>query len=331
MLAAVAFAAPPLFVAACGATSYPSSPPAGWANGGSEDGSTSSPSSTADAGSSGSGDDGSSLPSADAGGGGGGDACVPSTADGIGSNDAGYGCGDSGIAGLCDNGIRQTPPTCNPTVDALVQRTPLACASKNSTHSYNLDSDPNDPDSLAHRTADMCNLKGAIYWVADMDIDCDGRTTSVCPGTGANMDPSYQNDTFVHTNAGSAFHGGAGVPLASSLDEYVVIPSDNYKGVTPGAVVAVIYGTKMTYAVFGDTGPVKIIGEGSVALANALGIPPSPANGGVLGNTVTFIAFTGAAAVPGDIENRGQIEALGQTLTQQLLADNPVVDAGDGG
>ncbi|HEY2516571.1 MAG TPA: hypothetical protein VGI39_37130, partial [Polyangiaceae bacterium] len=228
-VAAVTLAAPPVLVVACGATSYPSSPPGGWASGASDDATTPPSAPEVDSGSSVSGDDDASVPATDAGGGGGGgDACVPSTAGGIGSSDAGYGCGDSGVAGLCDNGIRQTPPTCDPTVDALLQRTPPACASKNSTHSYNLDSDPNDPDSLAHRTADMCNLKGAIYWVADMDIDCDGRTTNVCPGTGVNMDPSYQNDTFVHTNAGSTFDGGTGTPLASSLDEYVVIPSDNY-------------------------------------------------------------------------------------------------------
>jgi hypothetical protein len=176
----------------------------------------------------------------------------------------------------------------------------------------------------------MCNLKDAVYWVADMDIDCDGRMSSQCPGTGVNMDQSYQNDTFVHVMDGS----DGGIPLSSAADQYVVIPNDNYMDVTPGAVVAVIYGNKLTYAVFGDTGPPKIIGEGSVALAEALGIPWSPANGGVLGNTVTFIAFTGANAVPSNLEDRTAIETLGKSLTDKFLQDNPPAPAdafGDGG
>src|SRR5689334_540314 len=57
--------------------------------------------------------------------------CTPSTAGGVGSNDAGFGCGEAGIPGFCDNGVRQEPPTCDPTVDALLARTPLTCASKN--------------------------------------------------------------------------------------------------------------------------------------------------------------------------------------------------------
>ena len=261
----------------------------------------------------------------DAGAGAGGDgSCAPQTANGFGSNDAGisaqdFGCGDAGVPGFCDNGIRQIGPTCDPTIDALLARTPAAdrahpCKTPTNGQHYALDSDPMDPDTLAMHTADMCKLNGALYWVSDMDIDCDGKMSSVCPGTGANRDPSYQGDTATHGTNGA---------LTSSLDRYVVIPNNNYSAVAPGAVIAVIYGNKMTYAIHGDTGPPAIIGEGSVALANALGIPPSPANGGVLGNTVTFIAFTGPGTVPNDIENQAEVDALGKALTQQFLMNNP--------
>lgn len=241
-------------------------------------------------------------------------ACARSTAGGVGDNDAGYGCGDAGLAGFCDNGVRQEPPTCDPTIDALLKRTPLACADKNSKHAYNLDSDSADPDSKASRTADMCNLKGAVYWVADMDVDCDGKKSTHCPGTGADMDQSWQNNTYVQGNNGA---------LTSENTPYVVIPNDNYDDVPDGAVVAVIYGTKLVFAIFGDTGPKDIIGEGSYALAKALGLPPSPANGGVLGNTVTYIAFTSKDAVADDIEDRAQVDALGKQLVDKLLQDNP--------
>jgi hypothetical protein len=236
---------------------------------------------------------------------------------------AGYGCGDAGVPNFCDNGVRQKP-TCVPLIDEILKRmpnddgtcAPPATATANG-RTWFLDSDPMDPDRMAKppRTAHMCQLKGAVSWVADMDIDCDGRTTAHCPGTGANRDPSYQNDTAVHTSGGA--------PLASELDKYVVIPMNNAGPFSPGAVVAVIYGSKIAYAVFGDTGPSDIIGEGSYALASALGIPPSPANGGVLGNTVTYLAFTGAGAVPADIENATAVAALGEKLVQQFLVDNP--------
>jgi Fungal chitosanase of glycosyl hydrolase group 75 len=74
--------------------------------------------------------------------------------------------------------------------------------------------------------------------------------------------------------------------------------------------------------VFADTGPTTIIGEGSVALANALGYPSSPANGGVEGNTVTYIAFTGTGTVPAKVEDRTSIETLGNQLLQQFIANN---------
>jgi hypothetical protein len=253
--------------------------------------------------------------------------CVPWGQGLIGSNTAPasyttavFGC-DGGVPGFCDNGVRQMPPTCDPIVDALISRTPPTCANVNSAQPYQLDRDPKDPDNLlAHFNADMCNLKGAVYWVSKMNIDCDGKMTAQCPGFGANMDPSYLPDTAVHVN---------GAPLTSSKDPYVVLPSDNAQIISPGGVVAVVYGRKVAYAVFGDTGPPnagdpsRLLGEGSVALANALGIPSSPAIGGAVGKVVTYIAFTGNNTVPANLEDQNEIDALGKQLTAKFIADNP--------
>ncbi len=252
--------------------------------------------------------------------------CVPWGQGLIGSNTAPasyttlvFGC-DGGVPGFCDNGVRQMPPTCDPVVDALITRTPPTCASVNSAMPYDLDRDPKDPDNLAKFKADMCNLKGAIYWVSKMNIDCDGKMTAQCPGFGANMDPSYLPDTAIHVN---------GAPLTSSKDPYVVLPSDNAQVISPGAVVAVVYGRKVAYAVYGDTGPPnagdpsRLLGEGSVALANALGIPSSPSIGGAVGKVVTYIAFTGSNAVPTNLEDQNEINALGKQLTTKFIADNP--------
>jgi hypothetical protein len=251
------------------------------------------------------------------------------------SNDAGYGCNDKGTepnnpAGFCDNGIRMMPPTCNSLVDKILAITPVAdathpCKTPTNGKSYALDDSAGDPDM--GKTAQMCKLNGAVYWVADQDVDCDGKMTATCPGTPPNMDCCFQNqDTFGVNASTGALDPNAGMtnPFSSADDEYIVIPDDNWQGVVPpGTVVAVVYGNKLTFAVFADTGPTSIIGEGSVALANALGYPSSPASGGVEGNTVTYIAFTGTGTVPAKVEDRTSIETLGNQLLQQLITNNP--------
>jgi hypothetical protein len=258
---------------------------------------------------------------------------VPNTANGWGSNDAGYACNDKGTEpnnppGFCDNGIRMEAPTCNPLVDQILARTPVAdkthpCKTPTNGKSYALDTTAMDPDM--GKTAQMCKLNGAIYWVADQDIDCDGKMSSVCPGTPPNMDCCYQPQTSfgVSPTGGILSSADTTNSFSSAVDQYIVIPQDNAAGISPGTVVAVVYGNKLTFAVFADTGPTTLIGEGSVALANALGYPSSPANGGVEGNTVTYIAFTGSGTVPSKVEDRPTIDALGMQLLTQFLANNP--------
>ena len=49
------------------------------------------------------------------------------------------------------------------------------------------------------------------------------------------------------------------------------------------------------YAVYADVGPASKIGEGSIALANTLGIPSSPKTGGT-GHGIVYIVFPGTQA-----------------------------------
>jgi hypothetical protein len=165
---------------------------------------------------------------------------------------------------------------------------------------------------------DICQLTGAYFWNADMDVDCDGQTTPQC---NIHTDPSYQNQT--------SFTESTGKPLDAAALPYVVIPLPStrfdYKAanIKPGAVVAVIYGGKMNFGVFGDEGPASIIGEASYAMVKSLGVDPDPANGGITGmRGVTYIAFTGAAAVVQPIEDHAAAVTLGASLAQQLLANN---------
>jgi Fungal chitosanase of glycosyl hydrolase group 75 len=87
----------------------------------------------------------------------------------------------------------------------------------------------------------------------------------------------------------------------STSAPYVSIPSDALASrggeLHIGDLAMVCYGALRCAAVVADVGPKNHWGEGSIALAKALGIPPSPRNGGVPSG-VTFLVFPGTAATP---------------------------------
>ncbi|MGW1913088.1 glycoside hydrolase family 75 protein [Streptomyces sp. NPDC002076] len=169
-------------------------------------------------------------------------------------------------------------------------------------------------DDETSATVPVCGKNGAVFWKADMDIDCDGQRTTNC---NENRDPWYQDDT--------AFHQSDGKPLKAESLPYVVVPSSssiwNYSsaGIKGGGVVAVIYNNKVEYAVVGDTGPTKIIGEASYATAKALGIDPDPKTGGA-DSGVTYILFKNSKVSP--IESHSAAVSLGDQLAKQFLANN---------
>ncbi|MEU0967083.1 glycoside hydrolase family 75 protein [Streptomyces sp. NPDC005917] len=169
-------------------------------------------------------------------------------------------------------------------------------------------------DEETSATIPVCGKNGAVFWKADMDIDCDGQRTTNC---NENRDPWYQDDT--------AFHQSDGKPLKAESLPYVVVPSSssiwNYSGagIKGGGVVAVIYNDKVEYAVVGDTGPTGIIGEASYATAKALGIDPDPATGGA-DSGVTYILFKNSKVSP--IESHSAAVSLGDQLAKQFLAAN---------
>ncbi|WP_412543989.1 glycoside hydrolase family 75 protein [Longispora sp. K20-0274] len=158
-----------------------------------------------------------------------------------------------------------------------------------------------DDDTSA--TVNICKAGSAFVWKADLDVDCDGVQTSHCNHS---TDPWYQNQTSFETSKGRSF--------TADVTHYFVIPLPssrfNYKnnGIKPGSVAAVIYNNKVVYAVFADEGPSNIIGEASYATAQALGINPDPANGGV-DSGVTYIVFPGQ--VPSPVETNSAIDSKG--------------------
>ncbi|WP_275560654.1 glycoside hydrolase family 75 protein [Streptomyces sp. 5-6(2022)] len=169
-------------------------------------------------------------------------------------------------------------------------------------------------DEETSATVPVCGANGAVFWKADMDVDCDGQVTSRCNG---DTDPWFQDDT--------AFHQSDGKPLIADKLPYVVVPSPSstwdYRqaGIKGGGVVAVIYNNKVEYAVVGDTGPNKIIGEASYATANALGIDPDPETGGAESG-VTYILFKNSSVSP--IENHDKAVSVGDGLAKQFVQNN---------
>ncbi|MGE3675683.1 MAG: glycoside hydrolase family 75 protein [Polyangiaceae bacterium] len=169
-------------------------------------------------------------------------------------------------------------------------------------------------DSGGEETVPICELNGALFWTADMDIDCDGYATSEC---NENTDPWYQDATSM------------GDHIAASVLPYVVIPSPSGRfdyrdwGIELGAVVAVIYDGQVRYGAFVDTGPEGIIGEASYAMADLFGIDPDPASGGTPG-PVTYIVFTDSSAVvpAEDINDHSLAESLGASAARAVVDNN---------
>ncbi|MEU0163520.1 glycoside hydrolase family 75 protein [Streptomyces sp. NPDC006261] len=160
-------------------------------------------------------------------------------------------------------------------------------------------------------TVPVCGTSDAVFWKADMDIDCDGRKTKAC---NTKSDPYFQPQT--------AFQTSRGKPLDSARLPFVVVPAPgriwDYRksGLTGGSVVAVIHKGQVRYAVIGDTGPAGIIGEGSYALAEALSIDPHPTTGGAPSG-VTYIAFKDSRVSP--IESRAEAESRGEALARVFI------------
>lgn len=111
---------------------------------------------------------------------------------------------------------------------------------------------------------------GHISFLAGMMIDGDGS------GGNAAGDPDFQADTSLHRN---------GAALNAEVDQFIVVPPAIIEAVPQtvlGCNVRVLNreNGRIAWAVVGDIGPREKLGEASIALANALGIPPSPLNGG---------------------------------------------------
>ncbi|MEU3602133.1 glycoside hydrolase family 75 protein [Streptomyces sp. NPDC006798] len=169
-------------------------------------------------------------------------------------------------------------------------------------------------DAGAEATVPVCGAKGAVYWKADLDVACDGLESAIC---NRENDPWYLPDTAVRQSDGR--------PLDAATLPYVVVPTPGpiwkyyESGIRGGGIVAVVHRDRVRYGVVGDTGPAKIIGEASYAMARALGIDSDPVGGGVPSG-VTYILFAGSEADP--VESRTSATTRGEELARAFLTSN---------
>src|SRR5260221_11895358 len=56
------------------------------------------------------------------------------------------------------------------------------------------------------QTISICGLPSAVFWKADLDVDCDGKQTTVCNST---TDPAFQNQTSATDSHGNALDAAA--------------------------------------------------------------------------------------------------------------------------
>ncbi|GGY32983.1 glycoside hydrolase family 75 protein [Streptomyces djakartensis] len=166
-------------------------------------------------------------------------------------------------------------------------------------------------DNGAPARIPICGTADAVFWKADMDIDCDGR-----PG------PRCNRRSDPHFAATTAYAQSDGRPLSAERLPFVVVPAPSriwdYRdhGVGGGSVAAVVYRDRVRYAVVGDTGPRNIIGEASYATARALSIRPHPQGGGTPSG-VTYIVFKNSGVSP--IEDRAAAATTGERLAREFI------------
>jgi hypothetical protein len=166
-------------------------------------------------------------------------------------------------------------------------------------------------DNGAPAVIPVCGTRGAVFWKADMDIDCDGRPTQRC---NRRTDPFFTGAT--------AYQQSDGRYLSAERLPYIVVPAPsptwNHRdhGIRGGSVAAVVYRDRVRYAVVGDVGPPDMIGEASYATAAALGIPADPHGGGTPSG-VTYIVFKDMPVNP--IEDRTAAVATGEWLARKFV------------
>jgi hypothetical protein len=127
-----------------------------------------------------------------------------------------------------------------------------------------------------------------------------------CPGMYVSTTSLY-NSTYAITNPNRYVHSG-NVP-------YYVVPNSlkTMSGLYMGDV-GYIYNTQNglgSFAILADIGPSGKLGEGSMQLAQRLGINPNPKTGGTSSPIIYYILFPNSGFGQGKIPSNSQIDSIG--------------------
>jgi hypothetical protein len=136
---------------------------------------------------------------------------------------------------------------------------------------------------------------GSVYIQAGMAIDADGAPDA------RRIDPHGQTQTSLRHTDGSSVN--------AREHPYFVLPAGQYKqyGIKTGDIAAVRYNGKVEFAVFADVGPGHKLGEGSMALAEQLGINNNPRSGGVSSGVEYLVFPRSGDRTPGTPEDNRRI------------------------
>jgi Fungal chitosanase of glycosyl hydrolase group 75 len=140
---------------------------------------------------------------------------------------------------------------------------------------------------------------GQLYFDSELQLDTDGAPEL----TG---DATHQSDTSLHYRDAK--------PINANRVPYFVLPLPtswpHQFGIGLGDLAAVIFGGRISFAVFADFGPKTLLGEGSVELFRRLGEERVRPNGTVrdvgMGPGVITIVFPGS----GEAADRENEDAL---------------------
>jgi len=202
---------------------------------------------------------------------------------------------------------------------------------------------------LTASTFPVHKIGGAILFRAGMAVDADGAPNAYGPhnrgldftanakngGTfsslarGPDGKPVIQRSGrfkgyYVSTTSLRQAGGNASAPATyvnAAKTPYFVLPPEFMQqfGVVLGdlAVVTNRRNGRSAFAIFADVGPPGRLGEGSIALAEALGLNASPRYGGTTDPSIIYLVFPGSGLGQGKLRTAKEIRSSASKLFRQ--------------